>query len=85
VDQVRLTIGGVARPWTAPPGGETTLWLGSVSSSVFWKLRLISGHSAFVLSNSKNISYVTFLKHKNSKKQELALWHLINRLVSENA
>jgi hypothetical protein len=25
---------------------------------------------AFVLSNSKNISYVAFLKYKNSRKQE---------------
>jgi hypothetical protein len=59
----------VARPWAAPSSGETTPWLGSVSSSVLWKLRLISGHSAFVSSNSENISCVTFLKHKNSRKQ----------------
>jgi hypothetical protein len=39
----------------------------------------------FVSSNSENISCVTFLKYKNSRKQELALWHLVNRLVSENA
>jgi hypothetical protein len=26
-----------------------------------------------------------FLKHKNNRKQELALWHLVNRLVLENA
>jgi hypothetical protein len=35
-------------------------------------LRLVSGkigNLAFVLSNSENISCVTFLKHKNSKKQ----------------
>jgi hypothetical protein len=43
------------------------------------------GGSAFVSSNSKNISCVTFLKHKNSRKQELALWHFFNRLVPENA
>jgi hypothetical protein len=43
------------------------------------------GGSAFVLSNSENISCVTFLKHKNSRKQVLALWHLVNRLVPENA
>jgi hypothetical protein len=42
------------------------------------------GTSAFVPSNSENISCVTFLKHKNSGKQELALWHLVNRLVPEN-
>jgi hypothetical protein len=39
----------------------------------------------FVSSNSENIFCVTFLKHKNSRKQELALWHLVNRLVLENA
>jgi hypothetical protein len=43
------------------------------------------GILAFVLSNSENISYVAFLKHKNSKNRELALWHLVNRLVLENA
>jgi hypothetical protein len=40
---------------------------------------------AFVSSNSKNISCVAFLKHKNSKNRELAMWHLVNRLVPENA
>jgi hypothetical protein len=61
-------IGGATRGWVAPPHGEAGPWLGSVSSSVFWKLRLISGHLASVLSNSENISCVTFLKHNNSRK-----------------
>src|SRR4051812_35196026 len=39
----------------------------------------------FVPCNSENISCRTFLKHKNSRKQELALWHLVNRLAPENA
>ena len=39
----------------------------------------------FVSSNSENISRTTFLEYKNSRKQELALWHLVNRLVPENA
>jgi hypothetical protein len=43
------------------------------------------GTLGFVSSNSENISCVTFLKHKNRRKQELALWHLVNRLVPENA
>jgi hypothetical protein len=43
------------------------------------------GGLAFVLSNSENISFETFLKHKNSIKQKLPLWHLVNRLVPENA
>jgi hypothetical protein len=40
---------------------------------------------AFVSSNSKKLSCKTFLKHKNSRKQELALRHCVNRLVPENA
>jgi hypothetical protein len=43
------------------------------------------GGSAFVSSNSKNISCVAFLKHKTAENRELALWHLVNRLVPENA
>jgi hypothetical protein len=43
------------------------------------------GILAFVSSNSENISYVAFLKHKNSKNRELTLWLLVNRLVLENA
>src|SRR3954469_17205597 len=39
----------------------------------------------FVPCNSENISCRTFLKYKNSRKQELALWHLVTRLVPENA
>ena len=43
------------------------------------------GTSGFVASNSENISRTTFLEYKNSRKQELALRHLVNRLVPENA
>jgi hypothetical protein len=64
-----FTIGRHGQGLGRAPGGETSLWLGSISSSVFWKLRLISGCSTFVLSNSENISCVTFLKLKNSRKQ----------------
>jgi hypothetical protein len=39
------------------------------------------GTLGFVSSNSENIFCTTFLKYKNSIKQELALWHLVNRLV----
>jgi hypothetical protein len=68
-----------------PPYGEAGPWLSSVSSSVFWKLHLISGRSAFVSSNSENIFCVTFLKHKKAENRKLALWHLVNRLVPEIA
>ena len=43
------------------------------------------GGSVQVSSNSENISRLAFLEYKNSRKQELALWHLVNRLVPENA
>jgi hypothetical protein len=43
------------------------------------------GVSELVSSDSENISCVAFLKHKNSRKQELVLWHLVNRLVLEIA
>jgi hypothetical protein len=43
------------------------------------------GVLAFVSSNSENIFCTTFLKYENSRKQELVLWHLVTRLVPENA
>jgi hypothetical protein len=71
---------GVARAmaWCGCPLGLLRLCFG---------LHLVSGkigNSAFVSSNSENIYCATILKHKNSKKQELALWHLVNRLFPEN-
>jgi hypothetical protein len=53
--------GGIRR-WTRGPHHALRLYFG---------LRLASGKigtSAFVSSNSKNISCVAFLKHKNSRK-----------------
>jgi hypothetical protein len=85
--------GGPGRltPWWRGPGvGRATLGCGRLLAP----LRLIFGLReasvkiegwAFVSSNSENISCVAFLKHKNSKNRELALWHLVNRLVLENA
>jgi hypothetical protein len=85
--------GGPGRltPWWHGPGlGHATLGCGRLLAP----LRLIFGLCetsvkieglAFVSSNSENISCVAFLKHNNSKNRELALWHLVNRLVPENA
>jgi hypothetical protein len=65
----------------APPGGVATSVPSSVSTlhSVFVSGKI--GGLAFISSNFENISCITFLKYKNSRKHELALWHLINRLV----
>jgi hypothetical protein len=57
VDMGGLTTRGTGQGQAAPPCGVA-----------LWKLRQISGCSAFVLSNFENISCVTFLKHKNSRK-----------------
>jgi hypothetical protein len=88
---------GDVRGWTrgphhlvAWPGvAHATPWCGCplaplhLSFGLRLRVRQI-GTLAFVSSNSENISCVTFLKHKNNRKQELALWHLVNRLVLEN-
>ena len=63
-------------------GGPTALLHFSFGPrEVLWNIRLL----LFVPYNSENISLSTFLKRENSRKQELALWHLVNRLVQENA
>jgi hypothetical protein len=78
----RLYIGGEAAPegqqghltmWPhglggAPPHGEPALWPPSGSLSVLVLRPGKIGVSAFVSSNSENISGVAFLKHKNSRK-----------------
>jgi hypothetical protein len=73
---------GAARGWAAP------LVVRLAPLHLIFGLREASvkiGGSTFVLSNSENISCVTFLKHKIAENRELALWHLVNRLVPENA
>jgi hypothetical protein len=69
----------------APPYGVAASWPSAVSAldSVFVSGKI--GGLTFVSSNFENFSFITFLKYKNSRKQELALWHLVNRLVPENA
>jgi hypothetical protein len=74
---------GAARALAAPPHGEAALWPPSGSPSVLVLRPGKIGVWVFVLSNSENISYVAFLKHKTAENRELALWHLVNRLVPE--
>jgi hypothetical protein len=62
---------------------EGGLWPPSGSLSIFGKLPGKIRLLAFVLSNFENISCVAFLKHKTAENRELALWHLVNRLVPE--
>jgi hypothetical protein len=74
----------VARRGGAPPPGEPALWPPSGSLSVLVLRPGKIGVSAFVSSNSENISCVAFQKHKTAENRELALWHVVSRLVPEN-
>jgi hypothetical protein len=69
----------------APPPGVVASWPLSVSALDSVSCRGKIGTSGFISSNSGNISCVTFLKHKIAENRELALWHLVNRLVPKNA
>jgi hypothetical protein len=63
--------------WLAPGPPPSLLWTPSHVEKI--------GTLTFVSSNSENISRVAFLKHKTIENRELALWHLVNRLVPKNA
>jgi hypothetical protein len=64
--QMSSHIGGAARGRAAPPWCVGPSWPHSVSSSDLWKLPGKIRLQELVLSISKNISCVAFLKHKNS-------------------
>jgi hypothetical protein len=61
--------------WCGQGLGHAPLWL-LVPLCLIFDLRKASvkiGGSAFVSSNSENISYVTFLKYKTTENRELVL------------
>ena len=84
------TRGGHATPRRGRRWGCAGPWrgclLGRLRLSFGLRVRVgkIGGHVQ-VSVNSENISRLAFLEYKNSRKQELTLWHLVNRLVPENA
>jgi hypothetical protein len=63
------TIGWRGQGAPAPPGGVATSWPPSDSSLDSVSCRGKIGTLGFVSSNSENIFCVTFLKHKNCRKQ----------------
>jgi hypothetical protein len=73
----------VARGWPAPPYGVAALWPPSGCRLVFVLRPGKIGVFELVSSNYENISYIAFLKHKTAENRELALWHLVNRIVPE--
>ena len=72
-----------------PTLGRTLLWCGAlgcpqVPSGLRDLLDLLF-MAELISSDSEHISLVGFLKRKTAENTELALWHLVNRLVPENA
>jgi hypothetical protein len=61
--------GGAARGWVAPARREGPWWPLPFFSSDVWKLPGKIRLQELISSNSENISCVSLLKHKNSKKQ----------------
>jgi hypothetical protein len=61
--------GGAGQALAALAWRVGPLWLPSYSSSDLWKLSGKIRLQELVSSNSKNISYASLLKHKNSRKQ----------------
>ena len=71
--------------WRGRRWGRAARWFGHL---VAFGLRVRVGKIGtwpFVSCNSENISRSNFLKPKTAENRELALWHLVNRLVPENA
>ena len=83
-----------------PYGPHTMWWRGRGTHAAMWCWGSVAplllpfglrvrddkiGGWVFVPSNSDNISCVNFLKPKTEENRLLPLWHLVNRLVPENA
>ena len=87
-------VGGVPRGphhrLARQEGGRAARWFGRLLAPLHlsFGLRVRVGKIGtwpFVSCNSENIRRSTFLEQKTTENRELALWHLVNRLVPENA
>ena len=68
----------------APRGGVAAPWRLSVPTldSVYVSVKNLS---PLIFVQFREYFPTSFSETENSRKQELALWHLVNRLVLENA
>ena len=87
--QGRWSTMGATPGGGAPRAGRATLGCGHLVAPLRLPsgLRVASGKIltlAFVSSNSENISLLACLKPKTAENMQLALWHLVNRLVQES-
>ena len=84
-----MGAGGLVGP---PPHSwaRSHLWCGALGApplvpSGLRKLPELLFMEEKISSDSEDIIRVGFLKSKTAENTELALWHLVNRLVQENA
>jgi hypothetical protein len=81
-----LTMGRRGQGLGRTPCGELGSWAPLRPIFSLREALVKIGGSAFVLSNSENISSLTVsLNTKIAENRELALWHLVNRLFLVNA
>ena len=76
--------------WRGRRWGRAARWFGHLVAllRLSFGLRVRAGKIGtwpFVSCNFENISISNILKQKTAENRELALWHLVNRLVPENA
>ena len=76
---------GAASMGPTPRGGVGPSGSVFVSSSVPLVANIPKINTGWLVSNLADISLRDFLKPKTAENRELALWHLVNRLVPENA
>ena len=82
--------GGHTLAGRGPTLGRAHLWCGALGAppqvpSGLRKLPKLVFMAEKISCNSEDIFRVGFLKPKTAENRELALWHLVNRLVPENA
>ena len=70
---------------TAPPGGVGPSGSAFVSSLVLLVVNIPKINTGWLISNLADISLRAFLKPKTAENREPTLWHLVNRLLPENA
>ena len=72
----------MAKGWAAPGWRLGAVGL-PVAPLMDPSLFLRENNSRKFLDDFEKLPRTTFLQQKDSRKQELALWHLVNRLVPE--
>ena len=87
---VSIPVGGPTYPRRGPGLGRAWGWCDRPVAPFRLRLGSLCCHDKYKTSGFCPVCFREYFlcrisETKNSKKQELALWHLVNRLVPENA